>query len=94
MWMCIIYGIGFVIVVGFFVYIDIYKVVIVGVIWKFVGIDGVIVWNKGEKCFWNVIFKILCFKIGEFFVKISNSDKFFYGKLYRECKVKEIVLNE
>lgn len=43
---------------------------------------------------WNAAMKTLCFKIGDSFIKVSNSDKDVYGKLFRERKAKEEAKNE
>lgn len=93
-WMRTIHGIGPVTAAGLLAHIDIHKAATAGAIWKFAGIDGATVWNKGEKRPWNATLKTLCFKIGESFVKTSNSDKSFYGKLYKERKAKETEKNE
>lgn len=93
-WMRTIHGVGPVTTAGLLAHIDIRKAATAGAIWKFAGIDGVTVWNKGEKRPWNASLKTLCFKIGESFVKTSGSDKSFYGKLYKERKALEVQRNE
>jgi hypothetical protein len=43
---------------------------------------------------WNAGLKVLCWKIGESFVKVSGSPNDFYGKLYLERKAIESRKNE
>lgn len=46
------------------------------------------------KCPWNASLKVLCWKIGESFVKVSGLDDAFYGKTYVARKVYESEKNE
>lgn len=92
-WLRSIHGIGPVTSAGLLAHIDITKAPTAGAIWKFAGIDGASVWNKGEKRPWNATLKTLFYKIGESFVKTSNSDKSFYGKLYKQRKEMETAKN-
>ncbi len=43
---------------------------------------------------WNAKLKTLCWKMGESFVKVSNNDSDFYGKVYAKRKAQEAVWNE
>jgi Transposase IS116/IS110/IS902 family len=43
---------------------------------------------------WNAKFKVLLWKIGQSFVKVSGSEGSLYGRLYRERKELEIERNE
>ena len=43
---------------------------------------------------WNAQLKVLCWKLGESFVKVSNNEKDFYGKLYRQKKGEYTARNE
>lgn len=43
---------------------------------------------------YNRKLKVLCYKIGESFVKVSGKDDSLYGKLYKERKLQEMVKNE
>ena len=43
---------------------------------------------------WNAELKTLCWKIGQGFMKFSNADECFYGKLYRERKLEQTKKNE
>jgi hypothetical protein len=66
----------------------------VGHIWRFVGYDPTVTWNKGERRPWNASMKTLCWKIGESFVKVSNHDDDYYGHVYRERKEREQKMND
>ncbi len=43
---------------------------------------------------WNAQLKVLCWKVGESFVKFSGSDKCTYGQLYKQRKAQETLYNE
>ncbi len=43
---------------------------------------------------WNGNLKVLCWKLGDSFVKQSSRDSAFYGKLYRRRKEQEVQRNE
>lgn len=92
-WMRNIFGIGPVISAGILAHIDINKAPTAGHIWSFAGLDPTKVWEKGEKRPFNASLKLLCWKIGQSFMKFSNNEKCFYGKLYRERKQLEIQRN-
>jgi len=66
----------------------------VGHIWSFAGLDPTRKWNKGEKRPWCADLKVLCWKIGQSFMKVQNNDKDVYGKLYARRKALEIQRNE
>lgn len=42
---------------------------------------------------WNASLKVLCWKAGDSFVKVSNNPHAFYGVLYRERKLLEVERN-
>lgn len=83
-------GIGPVIAAGLLAHIDIRKAPTVGHIWRFAGLDPTIRWGKGEKRPFNASLKVLCWKIGDSFVKFSGRDDCFYGRIYRERKKYEL----
>lgn len=58
----------------------------VGHWWRFAGLDPTSTWGKGERRPWNARLKVLCWKIGESFVKVSGQPDAFYGRVYRERK--------
>lgn len=59
-WLRTIRGMGPVTSAGLLAYIDISKAPTAGAIWKYAGIDGQSVWEKGQKRPWNPEFKTLC----------------------------------
>jgi hypothetical protein len=93
-WMRSVKGIGPVISAGMLAHIDITKAPTVGHIWRYAGLDPTVKWNKGEKRPWNARLKVLCWKAGESFVKVSGREDAFYGKVYRERKEYEHARND
>lgn len=93
-WARSIIGIGPVIAAGLLAHIDIEKAPAVGHIWRFAGLDPTVKWGKGEKRPWNASLKVLCWKIGESFVKVSGNERDVYGKVYLERKAQEQERNE
>ena len=87
-------GIGPVITAGLMAHIDITKAPTVGNIWSFAGLDPTKKWGKGQKRPWNASLKVLCWKAGESFVKVSNKEDAFYGNEYKRRKEEEVRLNE
>lgn len=93
-WGMSICGIGPVIAAGLLAHIDIEKAPTAGHIWSFAGLEPSQKWEKGQKRPWNASLKVLCWKIGQSFVKVSNNDKDVYGKLYKSRKEYEQAKNE
>jgi|LSQX01.3.fsa_nt_gb hypothetical protein len=93
-WLKSITGIGPVIAAGLLAHIDITKAPTVGHIWSYAGLNPNQVWEKGQKRPWNARLKVLCWKIGESFVKVHNNPKGYYGHIYAERKELEIERNE
>jgi hypothetical protein len=88
-------GIGPVIAAGFLCHFDIKKAPTYGHFWSFAGLNPEKTWEKGQVRPWNAKLKTLAaFKAGESFVKRSNSDKSFYGKIYKETKAQLQADNE
>lgn len=87
-------GIGPVIAAGLMAHIDITKAPTVGHIWRFAGLDPTQKWEKGQKRPWNASLKVLCWKIGESFVKVSGNDRDVYGKVWLRRKEEEQAKNE
>jgi len=94
-WMRGIYGIGPVLSAGLLAHIDIKRAETVGHIWSYAGLnpEGRKP-AKGTTWPYNSHLKSLCWKIGQSFMKFSNVDECFYGKVYRERKAYEIARNE
>jgi len=93
-WSLSICGIGPIIAAGLLAHIEIEKAPTAGHIWRFAGLDPTVEWGKGEKRPWNAQLKVLCWKIGESFVKVSNNENDYYGHLYIERKALELERNE
>jgi hypothetical protein len=88
-WAKSVVGIGPVIAAGLMAHIDIDKAPTVGHIWSFAGLDPRTTWQKGQKRPFNAKLKVLCWKIGQSFVKVSNNERDFYGKIYQQRKAFE-----
>lgn len=66
----------------------------VGHWWRFAGLDPTMKWEKGQKRPFSAKAKLLCWKIGDSFVKVSGRDNAFYGKIYKERKAYELRRDE
>ena len=94
-WAMSVTGVGGVISSGLLAHIDMSRVVNVGQILSFAGIlPEEKEWKKGMKRPFNAKLKVLCWKAGESFVKVSNKENAFYGKIYKEWKEKYVQANE
>lgn len=94
-WAQSILGIGPVISAGLMAHIDITKAPTVGHIWSFAGVNPEQrKWEKGTKRPFNAKLKVLVWKIGESFVKVSNNPRDIYGHVYAERKLLEQERNE
>lgn len=91
-------GIGPVLAAGLLAHIDIAphgeQLNTVAPIWRFAGLDPTVVWGKGQKRPWNADLKLLCWKIGDCFVKVSGRENAVYGQLYKKRKAYEVDRNE
>ena len=65
-----------------------------GTFLRFAGQDPTMVWEKNQPRPWNAQAKVLCYLVGESFVKVQNNDKDIYGKIYAKRKAQEIAFNE
>lgn len=93
-WALSIHGIGPVIAAGLLAHIDIHRAPTVGHIWRFAGLDPTVKWEKGTKRPWNAALKVLCWKIGQSFMKLRGSDNDIYGQVYEARKKLEVERNE
>lgn len=94
-WAREIKGVGPVIAAGFISHIDISKAQTVGQIWRFAGLDCTVKWEKGCKRPWNAALKVLCWKLGDSFVKWSGGDNPSpYGIRYLAWKKIYMLRNE
>lgn len=94
LWAKSIRGIGPVISAALLAHIDMDIATTASKIERFAGLDPTVKWEKGKKRPWNATLKVVCWKIGESFVKTCNSEDSFYGKLYLERKKIEQAKNE
>jgi hypothetical protein len=93
-WSLSITGIGPILASGLLAHIDIEKAPTVGHIWSYAGLAPGVKWEKHSIRPWNARLKLLTWKIGESFVKVSGHPDDFYGKKYLERKAYEIDRNE
>lgn len=93
-WSRSVVGIGPVIAAGLEAHIDITRAPTVGHIWRFAGLDPTVRWGKGERRPWNADLKVLCWKAGDSFVKVSGRPDAYYGQVYRERKAYEVARDE
>ena len=87
-------GVGPVIAAGLLAHIDIHKAKTAGALWKYAGLAPSAQWKKGQKRPWNAALKVLCWKLGESFVKVSGNKNDVYGKIYKQRKELEAQRNE
>jgi hypothetical protein len=87
-------GIGPVLAAALLAHIDPHRAPTVGHVWRFAGLDPTVTWERGQKRPWNAELKVICWKIGESFMKVSSRDDAFYGKLYVQRKQFEVERNE
>lgn len=93
-WERSIIGIGPVIASGFLAHIDIERAPTAGHLWSFAGLNPTMKWEPHTKRPWNARLKVLCWKAGESWVKLSNNPRDVYGKIYVSRKALEIERNE
>jgi hypothetical protein len=87
-------GVGPVLAAGLAAHIDVTKATTAGAVWRFAGLDPTLTWGKGEKRPYNARLKVLCWKLGDSFVKQSGHERCRYGHLYRQRKEIEVAKNE
>ena len=87
-------GVGPVLTAGLLAHIDIEKAPTVGKIWRFAGLDPTLRWEKGQKRPYNADLKVLCWRLGDSFVKHSGRPECYYGHAYRRRKEVELERNE
>jgi len=93
-WLQSICGIGPVISAGFIAHLDVRDRPTYGHFHSFAGLSPHIKWEKGQKRPFNAALKVLCYKVGESFVKVQNNKKDYYGKLYAVHKAGLVLRNE
>lgn len=93
-WSMGVVGIGPVIAAGLLAHIDPHRTTGYGRLFAFAGLAPGVQWSKGQKRPWNASLKVLCWKIGESFVKTCNNEASFYGPIYVQRKAYETAKNE
>ena len=93
-WMRRVYGIGPVLSAGLMAYVDLRKANHPSAIWKYAGLVPFARRERGKKSEWNAQLKLLCYKIGDCFVKFSGRSECFGGSLYRKKKAFYVSKNE
>ncbi len=93
-WLLSVHGIGPVISAGLIAHIDMDFCPSAGHIWSFAGLNPDAKWEKKTRRPWNADLKVLCWKIGQSFLKHSGNPKCVYGHVYIERKNLEIERNE
>ncbi len=63
-------------------------------IWRYAGLDPTLQWKSGERRPFNGDLKLLCYKLGESFVKTKNNKDSFYGPLYDKQRAYDEWRNE
>ena len=92
-WARSICGIGPVISAGLLAHVDV-TVPTAGHIWRFAGLDPSVNWEKKQKRPWNARLKVICWHLGESFVKTKGNAKSFYGPLYDQRRAYEEARND
>lgn len=93
-WLKSNHGVGPVIAAGLLAHIDIHKAPTAGHIWRFAGLDPTMKWEKGQRRPFNGDLKVLCWKVGQSFMKFSNAEACEYGAVYRQHKEKYVARND
>lgn len=92
-WALSILGIGPVLAAGLLAHIDIERAPTAGAVWRYAGYDPTSKWEKGQVRPWNARLKVVCWKIGQSFVKSANRPTSYYGPLYQQRKAWEAERN-
>ena len=93
-WALSIHGIGPVLAAGLLTHFDIERAPTVGHFWSFAGMNPDMKWEKGQKRPFSLSAKVLCWKVGQSFMKLRAHKADIYGKVYEARKALEIARNE
>lgn len=93
-WAQSICGVGAVFAAGLLAHVQAEEGRSVSSKWRFAGLDPTVKWEKKTKRPWNAKLKVLCYLIGESFVKVSGRESDIYGKYYKARKEQEQRKNE
>ena len=92
-WLLSVHGIGAVLAAGLLAHIDIERAPTVGHIWSFAGLNPMAIWKKGARRPWNPHLKVICWLIGQSFIRQHKNPKCIYGHVYANRKVLEVQRN-
>jgi len=87
-------GVGPVLAGALQAYINIDTTPSISGLWSLAGQNPTAVWAKGEKRPWNARLKVVCWKLGDSFVKFHNKDECLYGHIYAKRKPREVQRND
>jgi hypothetical protein len=93
-WAREIVGVGPVLAAGLLAHIPIERTPTPSALWKFAGLAPGQTYVKGQKRDWNASLKVLCWKLGDSFIKQSGRPNCYYGHLYLQRKEKELARNK
>lgn len=62
-------------------------------LYRYAGMDPTCKWEKGKKRPWNANVKVLCYKLGQSFIKTSGNENSYYGQLFKQRKAYELSKN-
>ncbi len=95
-WALDVVGIGPILAAGLVANLDRDPPPSVGHWWAFAGLmpPGMQPWEKGQRRPYSARLKLLCWKIGESFVRTKGNPRSHYGPLYEQRKAYEVARNE
>jgi hypothetical protein len=85
-WPLSIVGIGPVLTAGLIAYTELEYLPTAGHLWSYAGLNPTMEWKKGQRRPFNADFRVLCFKIGDSFIKLKSHPDDVYGKVYEAQK--------
>jgi len=88
-WLSEVKGIGPILAAGLIAHIDITKCPTAGHIWSYAGLNPLQEWLAGQKRPFNASLKVICWKIGQSFVKQIGNPDAVYTHLYLKRKAYE-----
>lgn len=86
-------GVGPVLAAALLAHVNPERSTTVSALWSFAGYNPEAVWEKGQKRPWNATLKVVGWKIGESFVKVSGNPDAKYGQLWKARKAWEWEMN-
>lgn len=92
-WPRSVIGIGPVIAAGLIAHTHMEHLTTAGHLWSFAGLNPLQVWDRKTKRPWNADLKVLCWKIGQSFMKFQNHPNDVYGRVYATKKAFYITKN-